>query len=795
MSMIRNYLIIAIRNISRSLSFTMINIAGLSLAITCSIVLFLFITFFTSFDNYHADGDRIYRIVTTMDWGRVDYDHTPGVPAPFPEALKADATGIESVLFISGRWRALVSVEDDGERRMFEEEGSIGYTDSTYFNFFTRNIVAGEASLTKPNQAVISRKWAEKYFGEKDPIGKVIRIDNAQDFEIIGVMEDYPPNTSFPFELLMSYETIRKEKIDAGWYNVWSDDQCYIKLLPGVTPASIEAQLADFIKKYINPEEASHMKRWLQPLKDINHDTRVSNYRQRTVGRESIWAMGAIMIFLLITGCINFINLSTAVAVRRSKEVGIRKVLGGQRTQLVFQYLSETAVVTLIAIVLSVGLAELALVKLNAFQKLDLHIDLTSPGFLGFIVTIWLVVSIISGLYPSFLLSGFSPAMALRNKITNRGSGGFALRRGLVVFQFVISQVLVIGTIVLLSQMNYFNNKDLGFSKEAVVLVPLPQRDNVTAKTAVRAAVRDLPGVESVSLCNTPPSSGAVSVTDFRMDGLERTDNVAHVKIVDWAYLDLFDIDLVAGRPFDDIDTANAWIVNETLVKWVGMEPEEILGRNLTMWERTLPVIGVVRDFHTMSLARTIEPTVLMKDPPGYWHLAVKVKPGQFNTTIDEIEKVWATQYPDFLFSYEFLEEEIANFYRDTHRLSVLLILFSCVAIFISCLGLYGLVSYIATRKEKEIGVRKAFGASTAQIAYIFSREFLVLIVIAFVVAAPASGFVMEQWLQNFAYRISLEWFMFAAGIGVTLLVAGAAVGYRSLRAALARPADVLRNE
>jgi putative ABC transport system permease protein len=794
MIMIRNYITIALRNVVRSFGFTIINIAGLSLAITCSIVLFLLITFLTSFDNYHPDSDRIYRIVTTIDFGRAESDHTPGVPGPFPEALKSDVTGIEAVLFISGRWQALVSVEEDGERRRFEEAQSIGYTDSTYFDFFKRDLVSGEASLVKPNQAVISERWAKKYFGDKDPIGKTIRIDNAQDFEIIGVMDDYPPNTSFPFELLMSYETIRKEKIDGGWYNVWSDDQCYIKLAPGVNPATVEAQLPGFNRKYVNEEEANHMKRWLQPLRDINHETRVSNYRQRTVPRESIWAMGVIMIFLLVTGCINFINLSTAVAVRRSKEVGIRKVLGGQRLQLIFQYLSQTAVITLIAIILSVGLSELALLRLNSFQNLDLHIDLTSPTFWGFIVAIWLGVSVVSGLYPSFLLSGFSPAVALRNKLTNRGSGGFTLRRGLVVFQFVISQFLVIGTIVLLSQMNYFNSKDLGFSTEAVVIVPLPQLENVGAKAAVRSAVRDLPGVEGISLCSTPPSSGSVSVTDYRVDGIERS-NVAQVKIVDWSYLDLFDIELVAGRSFDDVDTANAWLVNERLVKWLNLEPEEILGRNLTMWERTLPVIGVVRDFHTMSLARSIEPTVLMKDPSGYRHLAVKVKPGQFNTTIEQIEEAWSAQYPDFLFSYEFLDEAIANFYRDTHRLSILLIVFSCVAIFISCLGLYGLVSYIATRKEKEIGVRKAFGATTAQIAYIFSREFVLLVVIAFLLAAPVSGYIMEQWLQKFAYRVSLEWFMFAAGMGVTLLVAGIAVGYRSLRAALARPVEVLRTE
>lgn len=793
--MIRNYLTIAFRNIRRSLGFTVINIAGLSLAITCSIVLFLLITFLTSFDNYHPDGDRIYRIATTSDWGTAEYDYTPGVPAPLPEAVRSDISGIESVLFISGRWSALVSVEEGGERRMFEEETSIAYTDATYFEFFKRDLLAGDATLDQPNQAVISEKWAEKYFGDKDPIGKTIRIDNVRDFVITGMMEDYPPNTSFPFELLMSYETIRKQKNEAGWHNVSSDDQCYIKLPSDGNPANIEAQLADFTKKYSGDEDARHMTRWLQPLKDIKHDTRLSNYRHRTVGRESIWAMGAIMVFLLITGCINFINLSTAVAVRRSKEVGIRKVLGGQRGQLIFQYLSETAVATLIAIVVSAGLAELVLMKLNSFQELDLHIDLSSPSFWVFIISIWLAVSLISGLYPSFLLSGFSPAVALRNKLTNRTSGGFGLRRALVVFQFVISQFLIIGTVVLLSQMNYFNTKDLGFSREAIVTIPIPQRDNLTAKAALFAEVRSLAGVQSASLCSTPPSSGAVNVSSFQVDGIERTNSAAHIKAADWAYLDLFDIELIAGRPFDDIDTANAWLVNEQFVKWFNMEPEEMLGRNLRMWGHTLPIVGVVRDFHTMSLERPIEPTILLKDPAGYQNLAVKIRPGQFNETIDRIEKAWSSLYPDFLFSYEFLEEEIANFYRDTQRLSVLLIVFSGVAIFISCLGLYGLVSYIATRKEREIGVRKVFGASTGQIAYIFSREFVLLILIAFAIAAPASGYVMELWLQNFAYRIPLQWFMFATGMGVTLIIATVAVSYRSLRAALARPADILRSE
>lgn len=793
--MIRNYFTIALRNIRRNAGYTLINISGLSLGITCSLVLFLLISFLTSFDNYHPKGDRIYRFVTSSDHGQEEFDYTPGVPAPFPDAIASDIAGIESVLFISGFWAPTVTVEENGERKTFGEDQAIAFTDKTYFEFFNRELLSGTASLNAPNEAVISKRWASKYFGDEDPIGKTININNTWEFVIRGVMDDYPENTSFPFDLLMSYETVRQSKLEAGWNSVSSDDQCYVILEQGKNPKEIDAQMPEFQKKYRGERNAQHTKTWLQSLKEIKHDSRFSNYRYRTVEKESIWAMGVIIVFLIMTGSINFINLSTAVAIRRSKEVGIRKVLGSQRGQLVLQHLGETALVTLIAVVASAGLAELALISLNSFLELDLHIDLGDHGLWMFLTGIWMTVSLVSGLYPALLLSGFSPALALKNKLTNRTSGGFLLRRTLVVFQFVISQFLIVGTIILLSQMNYFQSKDLGFTKEAVIMIPLPQRDSVQAKMSVLAGVRGLAGVEGVSLCSSAPSSGSVNKSSFEITGIESDKMVAQIKAGDAQYLALFDIALVAGRPFDDVDTANAWIVNERFVQGLNIQPEDILGRNLRMWGREMPIIGVVRDFHTMSLERPIEPTILLKDPGGYRHLAVKVRPGQFNNTIKAIEESWSAQYPEFLFSYEFLDEEIAQFYEDTRKMSVLLIVFSSIAIFISCLGLYGLISYIATQKEKEIGVRKVLGATSRQIMMIFSREFTALIVIAFLVAAPLSGYIMGQWLQNFAYHIPLGWNMFVAGILVTMAIALVTVGYRSLRASTANPVDALRNE
>jgi ABC-type antimicrobial peptide transport system permease subunit len=537
------------------------------------------------------------------------------------------------------------------------------------------------------------------------------------------------------------------------------------------------------------------LKRWLQPLSDLSYDDRYGNYRYTTISKSSILAMGVVAIFLLITACINFINLSTAVAVKRSKEVGIRKVLGGQRVQLVGQYLAETGLITFIALLLSVGLAELTLIQLNTFLDINLHVDFGNVQLVLFLGLIWIIVSLISGFYPALLLSGFSPALALKNKITNRSTGGFALRRGLVVFQFVISQLLIVGTVILLSQMNFLESKDLGFSKEAIVTVPIPENAPVNNKKALKSELLRMAGVEKVSLCSRPPSSGAVAMTGYNIEGVEG-EHLTQVKMADEDYIDLFQITLLDGNDLVGLDSANSFLVNEKLVKSLGLEnPEDIIGRVISMWGMSLPVTGVVKDFHTMSLAREIDPTIIFNRLRRYETMAVKIKPGQVNETLASVEKAWSAQYPDFLFSYQFMDEEIREFYETEQKMSTLLVIFSVIAITIGCLGLYGLISFMANEKEKEIGVRKVLGASIGNILFIFSREFIVLIVIAFLMAAPLAAYVMGNWLDNFAYRIPLTGLMFVTGIVVTFIIAFVTVGFRSVRAALANPINALRNE
>lgn len=794
--MIKNYFIITLRNIQRNLSYSVINVFGLALGITCSLVLFLMITFFTSFDNFHENGDRIYRVVNKSDHnGRENFG--PGVPAPLPDAVRSDFSGIAHVLFISGSHNGLFTIEENGSKKIFEEEEGFGYTDSTYFTFFNRHLIEGnyKTALAEPNQVIISQKTAKKYFGESHAIGQSIRLNNNTDLKVTGIMEDYPNNTNFPFDILISFATIKKQKEEQGWNSVYSDDQCFVMLEPGVDAESINKQFPPFNTKYQGENANEQMMRWLQPLSEINHDSRFSNYRYSTVSKSSIMAMGVVAIFLLITACINFINLSTAVAVKRSKEVGIRKVLGGQRFQLIGQYLAETALITFIALSVSIGLSELTLIKLNSFLELDLHVNFKDTYTLVFLGGVWLVVSMLSGFYPAMLLSGFSPALALKNKITNRSTGGFALRRSLVIFQFVISQFLIVGTVILLTQMDFLESKDLGFTKDAIISIPIPDNAPINNKKVLKSELSRMSGVERVSLCSALPSSGSVSMTSFRIDGID-DNHIAQIKLADENYVNLFEIDLLLGTNLSDLDTANSCLVNEQLLKAAGIEnPEDIVGKNIRIWGQNLPVAGVVKDFHTMSLERQIDPTIIFNLLEYYENIAVRLKAGTFNETIDQIEKAWTAQYPDYLFSYDFLDDQIKEFYESEHKMSVLLVIFSSIAITIGCLGLYGLISFMANEKEKEIGVRKVLGASTFNILFIFSKEFMILIMVAFVIASPLAGYIMSQWLDNFAYKTPLSGTMFIAGIVITLLIAFITVGYRSIKASMTNPVEALRNE
>ncbi len=803
--MLRNYFKTALRNLLRQRSTTILNISGLTLGIGTSLMLFLLVRFHHSFDTYHSKYHRIYRANVQSD-GNDGKNYTPGVYPVFPETFKNDFPEAEEVTFISYRAGSLIVIpQREGEPRKYHEEAGVAFAQPNFFKVFDRKIILGnsEKGLDEPNEVILSRRSAIKYFGKEDAIGQVLKYD-GQEYRVTAIMDDFPYNTDLPLDMLASYITIKKEKDENGWNGIWSDEQCYFTVKEGSLIADIESRLPAFVTKYLGDESknSDHTTFVMQPLSEIHFDERFGNYNYNTVSESMLLSLTIIGVFLLITACINFINLTTAEAIKRSKEVGIRKSLGSSRTQLVFQFLGETFLITSFSIVGAVVLAEIGLSFLNPFLELQLDLNFASDGGLWiFLLSTLLIVSFLSGFYPSMIVSGFNPMSALKNQVRATHSSGYNLRRSLVVMQFVISQLLIIGTVVLITQMNYLKNKDLGFRKEAIITLPIPEEekpaegDGLSKMRTLRNELLTVAGVELTSLSSTPPSSGSVSSTNFKIEGDEK-DYGTQVKQVDGHYLDLYGLELLVGEGVADTDTAQSYVVNERLVHVAGYKnADEILGKRIRMWGKTLPVTGVVRNFHTVSLQDPLEATIMLNRIRGYRTLSVKLNPQSMEQTLPQIQKLWEKAYPEFIYSYEFVDDQIREFYESERETSILLSGFTSLAIFIGCLGLFGLTVFMANQKTKEIGVRKVLGASVESILFLFSREFIKLVVIGFLVAAPVAWYVGNEYLNQFAYRISIGPSVFLIGLTVTLFIAFITVAYRSVHAARANPVNSLRSE
>lgn len=803
--MLRNYFTTALRNLLRQKASTIINISGLTLGVATSLVLFLLVRNQTSYDRFHTKFDRIYRVVMEAD-GNNGKNYSSGVPPVLWEAFKNDFPEAEEVVFTSYHGAgSLVTVHTPtGEVKKFDSDNNLVFTQPSFFKTFDRKILVGQSSelLTGPNEAVISQSAAKKLFDKEDALGEVLTCQ-GKEYKVTAIMEDYPTNTDFPFNIMLSYITIKKEKDEAGWNSIWSDEHCYFLLKEGVGIEQVENRFPEFRKKHLGEENPNHTAFHAQTLASVHHDGKYSNYNYSTISYNQIAVMTLIGIFLIITACINFINLVTAEAIKRSKEVGIRKTLGSSRTQLIFQFLGESGLVTFTSVLLAVALAQLVLPLMNSFLKKNLVFQWADPSLWMFLTGLTVLVALLSGLYPSFVVSGFKPAFAMKNLINSKNSSGYNLRRGLVVLQFMISQFFLISTIVIVQQTDYFNNKDLGFAKDAIVNVPIPENarggfaDGTSKMRTFREEVSKMPGIELASLCNYPPSSGSVSATNFNIEG-KPEDFDAQIKMVDGNYVDLYQLKIVAGKNVLDLDTAQGFIVNERLAKMVGYQnPADIVGKQMSQGRRkfSLPVVGVVQDFHTMSLHEPIEPTVLYNRARNYSTLSLKVNLKQFQENIKQIQTKWENTYPDHIFSYKFLDEEVREFYEGEKRMSTLISIFTGIAIAIGCLGLFGLATFMANQKTKEVGVRKVLGASVQGIVLLFSKEFVKLIVVGFLIAAPLAWYVMNQWLNNFTYKIEIGPAIYVAGLGATFVIAMLTVGYRSYRAAVANPANSLRSE
>jgi len=803
MGMLKNYFKTGLRNLMREKGSTLINISGLTLGITCSLVLYLLIGHLSSFDDYHSRRDRIYRVVHQSD-GNQGKNYTSGVPSVLPDAFKIDFPEAEEVVFTSYRAGSMVTIpQPNAEPKRYNEEAGVVYTQSNFFKIFDRQILAGDAEkgLDNPNEAILSKRWALKYFGREDVIGEVVKFE-AHEYRITAIMEDFPSNTDFPFDLMLSYETIKKQSEENGWNSIWSDEQCYFLLKEGESIAGIESRMAAFTEKHKGKDRPDNSMFLIQPLTELHFDERFGVYSYNTVERSILIAFGVVALILIVTACINFINLATAEAINRSKEVGIRKSLGSTRGQLIRQFLGETTFITVLAMLASLAFAQLALTLLNPFLELDLALKFGSDGSLWIVIlTATAGIAVSSGLYPAFVVSGFNPALALKNLISNKNSSGYTLRRALVVTQFFISQFFIIGTIVVINQINYFQNKDLGFRKDAIIVVPIPESvepisgDGVAKMRTLRDELAQIAGVERASLNSAPPSSGNVSGTHFKIEGMDETFGT-QVKQVDGNYVDLFGLELLAGKNIPDLDTATGFLVNEKLAHTVGFKvADEVVGKVINVWGKSFPVVGVVKDFHTVSLREPIEATLMMNRVSGYKTLTLQVGHREIQQVLDELKDKWQAAYPEHIFDFQFLDQQIQEFYEGEKKMSVLLGVFSSIAILIGCLGLFGLATFMANQKTKEIGVRKVLGASVESIVLLFSREYVKLILLGFLLAAPLSWFVMNKFLEEFAYKIEIGPGTFIVGLVATLFIAMFTVGYKSFRAAIVNPANSLRSE
>lgn len=814
-SMLKNYLLTALRNMKRDRVFAFMNMTGLAIGIGCGLVIYKIITYELSFDAYHTHYGNIYRLINEFNHPQYGTGFNEGQVHPLGEALRNDIAGVEAVMTYYAREAQVTVTDDKGNTDRFREYQGVAYVEPNFFRVFDFKFIAGDATTALRNKGsvVITESLAGKYFRLNGhdvvgALGKTIVINNNTPVMVTGIVADPPGNTDLPFTLIGDYasQVASNPYFNGGtdWDEYNSNTNCYLLVRDGGTLASLQRTLPDFLVKYSGKERASFVKYQLQPLSQLHYDSRVANYNKRQTSYAALGILAAIGAFLVISACINFINMSTAQAIKRAKEIGVRKALGVRKPQLVRQFLAETLFTSALASFAGLVVAQTLFMLLESILGYRLQVDVLTNGTeLLFIIALVVVTGLLSGFYPAMVMASMNAIKALKNSINARSATGLlSTRRALVVTQFVISQVLIIGTIVVGAQMDYFLGNDIGFSKDAVIITRLPASSPEKLQ-ALKTAVEGKTGVEAVALSVASP------MAQFRVDNpivhtnVSKDDRVSgNLKTADEDYIELFGLELIAGRNLPEAKDTKEAVVNRKLTTTLGYKnPEEALGDKFRYAsDLEFTIIGVVEDFHSVSFHHPVENVILSNLPWNIFEMAIRLNTGSgrfadIQDAVNEIKTEWDRLYPETIFDYAFLDEQIAMMYANERKTSQLFGIFSVIAIFIGCLGLYGLVSYMANQKAKEIGIRKVMGATTSNIISIFSREMILLVFLAFVVAAPVAWYVMTNWLQGFQYRVDLAPMYFLVALGGSLMIALVTIGYKAIAASLANPVDSLRSE
>lgn len=794
--MIKNYFKIAIRNLLRYKVFSFINIAGLTTGLTCCLLMVLYLQHELSYDTFHKKGKRIARVIMEYSFNGSDLAKGNFTSTKVFPSFKRNFPEVEDGVRLNPAGRLVKYGE-----KLFNEKNFL-YADSTFFNLFSFKLLKGNPQqvLKSPNSVVITESMAKKYFGNEEPVGKSLLISsNGDNYMVSGVAEDCPSNSQIQFNFLASFSSLGQTQENSYFE---ANFTTYLLLKDKSAIASLQKKIGPFMKNEMSSEKGTYINYELEPLTKIHlyslYDAMVPNSNIMY-----IYIIAGIVLLVLIIACFTYINLSTARSIERAKEVGIRKVSGAYRLQIFGQFISESLIITTVALLLSIGFTALLLPVFNGLVKADLLFsNIGTTSFISVALLLVLVIAVLAGSYPALVLSKFQPVKVLKGSYKNTSSGTW-LRKSLIVFQFAVSVFLIIATIVIKDQLRYIQNKKLGYDREHVLVMNIDQKI-IGKSDLVKTQLKENPDILAVSKAYESPVhiKGGYSMSG---SDITQTKNV-NANPIDDEYIKANNLEIIAGTDLSRQDILDAskeeytknyyhYILNESAAKALGWGPEEAIGKKMYLGEgRPGEVKAVVKDFHFESLHNPVQPLVLF---PGGWSntLIVKTSGRNITQTINFIANKWKEFAPHRPFEYRFMEEDYQQLYTTELRTGKVFDIFSAIAILLACLGLFGLSAYAARQKIKEIGIRKVMGASAGNISLLLSGNFLKLVFIAFLIAAPAAWFAMFKWLQAFAYRINFGWWVFAIAGILTLIIAMFTVSFQSIKAAITNPVKSLKSE
>jgi putative ABC transport system permease protein len=814
--MFKSFLKTGWRSLTRNKAYTAINILGLALGISTCLVIFLIASHELSYDKFHPGKERIYRIVGSMQFKNEPPSQKGYVPSPLPMRVREQLTGFEQVTGFYNYYAKVTVPQAGGETKVFESRpdlpSPIIVAESPYFSIFPYQWLAGNAAtaLQEPFKVVLTASAAHNYFGAVpagDLVGRELVYNDSLHLTVAGIVKDWEKNTDFGFTNFISFPTVQhsflKKDIDLNSWGVWDYySQALVKLAPGVTPAQAEAQFPRFVKVNMRGE-GNTLK--LQPLADIHFNADYQDGYGRKVHLPTLYGLMGIALFILLIAVVNFINLSTAQSIKRAKEIGIRKVLGSGRHSLRLQFFSETFILTLAAVILSAILLKPILAAFETFIPASVILQPFHAYTWLFLLVIALATTLLAGFYPARVLAAYKPVVTLKGQTISPTPHKNYLLKSLIVFQFTISLVFIIGTLVVGKQLHFMLTTDMGFDRDAIINLRPGREQTPDKKLLFAQKLQQLPGITAVSLHAETPAAQRHAGTSIKRIGSNQPDNeiLSSFECVDDQYLSLYGIQLLAGRNLHPSDTLREFVINATCARALGFtDPRQAVGQMVQVGisGKKGPVVGVVEDFYAKSFHEVIPPFFMTTTARAAHTISVKLATsgrqlGQVKSTLAAIEKIWPSIYPDKPLELTFFDDTIAAFYEQEDKTAQLMNTAMAIAIFISCMGLFGLAAFTMQQRAKEIGIRKVLGASVANIASMLSKDFLQLVLIALVIASPVAYYFMHQWLDNFAYRTAISWWVFVLAGVAAIVITVCTIGFQAIKAAVTNPVKSLRSE